>query len=342
MENNITGSLLEQSVTILEELKQNELNATIQYRVDQHIRNEETFRKYNLIQLKPLEIFLDSCISKHSDRPQKYKKRDPQYDILCTEIINFTTQHTLIIDFSCGPYLNLMQQIDDYQIDNNTSSLITYLSIDEFETLRIEEIPIETLIIKYYNNLKEINNIFFNDYSKLFNFVKTYFDNLANYVIVKNVGHEVKLKDLSKFIDHVYNITALGGKILFYDLSDISEPYNLPWDYEIYDVIFKSFLNCDINHTKYDATEKRKALHMCLITKKSEIAIDPLKLKKRLIDYYNSRSMKLISEKIVLINGDRKYKKLNDEEKRMLYLKIINYHSNIEQQIREAKEKWNL
>jgi hypothetical protein len=312
--------------------------------IDFHLAKDKLLREHKLIDLTALEKFIRDSMDKNSSIQQKYIKRDSQYDVLIFCLHQLIQDETIIVDFGCGPYLNLLRQILDYQAPDDYEFVkkITYYGIDEFSSILSDVDIVEELILKYNNSEKDTSKIFYDKYSSLYNDIYKTHNKYSDLIIIKNVNHEVKLKDLSSFIQKIFNLVNVGGKIIFYDLSDIAEPLCYPWNKFMYESIFKDFFKCKTDFVYCQPTEKRVALHMCTVDVLNKIDYSLNDLKIMLKGMYDKVILLIIEEKNKYINGDRSHQNETFDKRITNFTKLIFYHSNLEQQLREAIIEWEI
>lgn len=336
-----TASIFSNPNEVLDKLNREDKEFELKQRIKRHDNEKQVLKENNLYVPEPFERFIINSRTLGSDKPQEYIKRDPQYDNLCLLLKTQINSKKTLVDFGSGPYLNLMKQIIDHQGSQSHSSLIRYFAIDKCLN-ELDKSQFNKLIENFNNKSKKFDEVFFDNYSKLYNYLNNVNKDFADITVVKNVNHEVNIVNLPDFIDCVYSITKKNGKIYFYDLSLIEEPFNFPWTEFIYERVFKDILNCTFNYTAFEQTEKRKALHFCSVDKTTTESIDKECLKKKLIDIFDSYILELINVKDKIINGDREFLNKNSDEINLEYIKTVIYHSNIEQQLRQAKKIWKL
>jgi len=300
------------------------------------------YKEKNLC-LSNLEEFVKQSMDINSSLQQGYVKRDSQYDNLITCLHQIINKDIILVDFGCGPHLNLMRQILDYKEldDDSFEKNITYYGLDEFSFIAIDPDQFDVNIVNFNNSDKELSNVFYQNYSKLYNDLFMRHSKHSDIVIVKNVNHEVRLIDLPNFIKKVFGLVDINSIIIFYDLSDIAEPLCFPWNKIMYERIFKEFLKCRTDYLPFHEADKRVALHMCRVDILNKMDFSLLELRMFLQEVFTERIIDVINEKNKYINGDRSHQNETFEKRITNFTKLISYHSNLEQQLREAKEEWD-
>ncbi|NOR46409.1 MAG: hypothetical protein GQ534_12560 [Candidatus Delongbacteria bacterium] len=344
----ITKDISFESVSVddlLTQLSNIKKKIEIERTVDKFNSAKEIIKKKKQLEISNLEKYIDGCLTLESQDQQKFKKRDSQYDNICMYLNLSIDETSILVDFGSGPYLNLFKQVSIYQNNGEFSNKLIYFAYDT--EIKIDEIKIEPkefneLIALYANSKKDLNNVFFLNFNLLYTHLYDNYQKLADYLIVKNVNHEICLSKLPEFINEIYQLTNKNSIMIFYDLENIAEPFNHPWDSDMYYDIFDKFLNCTVTFHPYPEANQRQPLHMCKIKKGKNKIYRIDELRGILFKMFGNRVDRLLDEKRKIVYGDRSFEQLTSVERRLKYLKLINYHSHIEQQIREAKEEWGI
>ena len=286
-----------------------------------------------------------------SDAPLKLDDswRCPQMDMLSLSILREINEETTIIDFGSGPECILLFNLHLKDKTDIISKINYFAFSDDIIYDTIIKNHFYDVIKHFHNNKKDIFDVIYkinredkiqlNSYKAL---------KKADILICKNVIHEVTLVLLPVFLYNIFQLTKNEGKIIFFDLMDIEERKKFPWFAEDFKVLFKNILKEDIKIIQHDLPEYvkdeskkiRKPLIWCEISSRNDYFLLLIsQLRRKLLKFYEEKSERLIVRKNELI--DNLVKRENNRFKKELN-DIISYHSNCEEQIKEAKKEWNL
>ncbi len=262
-----------------------------------------------------------------------------------------------IIDYGCGGFGNLFFNLFKY----NKSSCdfiknLNYIGIDLDEKIfdNIKLNMFNETISNFGNSLKDISDVFMsiNLYiNKIQN--KKYLK--ADMVILKNVIHEIELKDFPQLIINLSQIINENGLILIYDFQDFiygENQFRIPWRLEdsrkLLDFLEFEVLR-EINSSYYlekDDLNNKTPLYLILGRKTNTYNNDKTdgEIKDYLINYFDIRKNEYLvayknleREKTTCAVNLEIYKEISAKS-----IKYSTYLSNITIQIENAIQDWGL
>jgi hypothetical protein len=252
----------------------------------------------------------------------------------------------VLVDFGCGDTGNLFYNLYQKKSRDFIKKII-YYGLEYNKNLKKSN----------FNNFKETIDFFGNEnknFKEVFLATNKFVLGVnsgkfqkADYVLLKNVTHEVNLFNIPEMIDNLNNIINIGGYIIIYDMSDfpVGERKNVPFNIsEIREIFCKlvGFKEKDYTECPCEDLEGNKLNWTPLFTIMFEKIKNTPNFKKEeikmfLLNLFSNKSRYYLEKK-----READYLISRQQEKGLDYFKNTIYHSNCMEQIDEAKNAWGM